>query len=33
VIVAIEQGKAAALNSFNKPDYEKFEPEAIIVEE
>jgi proteasome lid subunit RPN8/RPN11 len=32
VIVSIEQGKAAALNSFNKPDYEKFEPEAILVE-
>lgn len=32
MIVAIEQGKAAALNSFNKPDYEKFEPEAIHLE-
>lgn len=33
VIVAIEQGRAAALNSFNKPDYEKFEPEAIVIED
>jgi proteasome lid subunit RPN8/RPN11 len=33
VIVAIEHGKAAALNSFNKPDYEKFEPEAVILED
>ena len=33
MIVAIEKGKAAALNSFTKPDYEKFEPEEIILED
>ena len=33
MIVAIEKGKAAALNSFTKPDYEKFEPEQIILED
>ena len=32
MIVAIEKGKAGALNSFVKPDYEKFEPEDIIIE-
>jgi proteasome lid subunit RPN8/RPN11 len=32
IIVAVEGGKAAALNSFTKPDYEKFEQEEIIVE-
>lgn len=31
VIVSIEKGKAAALNSFTKPDYSKFEQEEIIV--
>jgi proteasome lid subunit RPN8/RPN11 len=33
MIVAVEGGKAAALNSFTKPDYEKFEPEEIILED
>jgi proteasome lid subunit RPN8/RPN11 len=33
MIVAIEQGKAAALNSFVKPDYEKFVVEPIIIED
>ena len=32
IIVAIEKGKSAALNSFTKPDYDKFEQEEIIVE-
>jgi proteasome lid subunit RPN8/RPN11 len=31
IIVAVERGKSAALNSFTKPDYEKFEQEEIIV--
>jgi proteasome lid subunit RPN8/RPN11 len=33
IIVAVEHGKSAALNSFTKPDYEKFEQEEIIVED
>ena len=33
MIVAVEKGRAGALNSFTKPDYEKFEPEEIILEE
>ena len=33
MIVAVEKGKAGALNSFTKPDYEKFEPEEIILED
>jgi proteasome lid subunit RPN8/RPN11 len=33
IIVAIEKGKAAALNSFTKPDYTQFEPEEILVED
>ena len=33
IIVSVENGKAAALNSFTKPDYEKFEREEIIVSE
>jgi proteasome lid subunit RPN8/RPN11 len=33
MIVSIEKGRAGVLNSFNKPDYEKFEPETIIVED
>jgi proteasome lid subunit RPN8/RPN11 len=33
IIVAVEQGKSAALNSFTKPDYDKFEQEEIIVED
>ena len=32
IIVAIEKGKAAALNSFTKPDYERFEQEEIVIE-
>lgn len=32
VIVAIEQGKSAALNSFTKPDYASFEQEEILIE-
>lgn len=33
IIVSIQDGKAATLNSFTKPDYTKFEQEEIIVEE
>ena len=33
IIVAVEHGKAAALNSFTKPDYSKFEQEEVLVEE
>lgn len=33
IIVAVERGKAAALNSFTKPDYESFEPEEIVLED
>ncbi len=33
VIVSIERGRATMLNSFNKPDYEHFEPEPIFVED
>ena len=33
IIVAVERGKSAALNSFTKPDYDKFEQEEIIVED
>jgi proteasome lid subunit RPN8/RPN11 len=33
IIVAVERGKAAALNSFTKPDYTKFEQEEILIEE
>lgn len=33
IIVAVELGKSAALNSFTKPDYDKFEQEEIIVED
>ena len=33
IIVAVEQGKAAALNSFTKPDYTSFEQEEILIEE
>jgi proteasome lid subunit RPN8/RPN11 len=32
IIVSIENGKAAALNSFTKPDYTRFEQEEIVVE-
>ena len=33
IIVAVEKGKAASLNSFAKPDYTRFEPEEIVIEE
>ena len=33
IIVSIEKGKAAALNSFTKPDYTQFEQEEILVED
>lgn len=33
IIVAVEQGKAAALNSFTKPDYTQFVQEEIMIEE
>ena len=32
IIVAVEQGKSAALNSFTKPDYTSFEQEEIRIE-
>jgi proteasome lid subunit RPN8/RPN11 len=32
IIVAVELGKAAALNSFTKPDYERFEQEEILID-
>ncbi|HSB09230.1 MAG TPA: M67 family metallopeptidase [Blastocatellia bacterium] len=31
IIVAVEKGKAAALNSFTKPDYTSFEQEEISI--
>lgn len=31
IIVCVENGKGGDLNSFTKPDYEKFEQEEIIV--
>lgn len=33
IIVAVERGKAAALNSFTKPDYSHFEQEEILIED
>lgn len=33
IIVAIAKGKAAALNSFTKPDYTHFEQEEILIED
>jgi proteasome lid subunit RPN8/RPN11 len=33
IIVSVERGKAAALNSFAKPDYTHFEQEEIIIDE
>lgn len=33
IIVAVERGKAAALNSFTKPDYTRFEQEEILIED
>jgi proteasome lid subunit RPN8/RPN11 len=32
IIVAVEWGRAAALNSFTKPDYTMFEQEEILLE-
>jgi proteasome lid subunit RPN8/RPN11 len=32
IIVAVEKGKSAALNSFTKPDYTSFEQEEILIE-
>ena len=32
IIVAIDHGKSAALNSFTKPDYSSFEQEEILIE-
>ena len=32
IIVSVERGKAAALNSFAKPDYTRFEQEEILIE-
>jgi proteasome lid subunit RPN8/RPN11 len=32
IIVAIEKGKSAALNSFTKPDYTSFEQEEILID-
>jgi len=31
IIVAVEQGKSAALNSFTKPDYTRFVQEEILI--
>jgi len=31
IIVAVEHGKSAALNSFTKPDYTSFEQEEILI--
>ena len=31
IIVSVERGKAATLNSFRKPDYTQFEQEEVIV--
>jgi proteasome lid subunit RPN8/RPN11 len=33
IIVSIQQGRAADINSFTKPDYSQFEKEAILVED
>jgi proteasome lid subunit RPN8/RPN11 len=33
IIVAVERGKAATLNSFNKPDYTRFEQEEIVIDD
>ena len=32
IIVAVEKGKSAALNSFTKPDYASFEQEEILID-
>lgn len=31
IIVSVEQGRASQLNSFTKPDYDRFEPEEVII--
>ena len=33
IIVSVEKGQASVLNSFTKPDYEKFEQEEILIAE
>jgi proteasome lid subunit RPN8/RPN11 len=33
LIVSVMNGKAVDINSFSKPDYTKFEPEEILVDE
>jgi proteasome lid subunit RPN8/RPN11 len=33
IIVSVENGTARSLNSFTKPDYERFEPEEILIQE
>jgi proteasome lid subunit RPN8/RPN11 len=33
IIVSVEKGEASVLNSFTKPDYEKFEQEEIVLVE
>ena len=33
IIVAVEKGNSAALNSFTKPDYTSFEQEDILIDE
>jgi len=32
IIVAVEKGRSAALNSFSKPDYTQFEQEEILID-
>jgi proteasome lid subunit RPN8/RPN11 len=33
IIVSVEKGRARTMNSFNKPDYTKFETEEIVIED
>ena len=33
IIVAVDRARSAALNSFTKPDYTRFEQEEILIEE
>jgi|SRR5215471_13684519 len=33
IIVAVDVGRSAALNSFTKPDYTHFEPEEILMDD
>lgn len=33
IIVAVERGRSAALNSFTKPDYTHFEQEEILIDD